>query len=373
MTNRWIKPILITIFIVVSALTGFSFLGQMFEQYQGTGSSALAPMVERETVEVAGTMITESRVDLKEIIRNNQSKVVQIEREDGELGSGFLYNDQGDIITNAHIVGDASTVLVRMPDTQTYYGTVIGVGEVVDVAVVRVQELVNLEPMSIAFEYGGEVGDGVIAMGSPRGYQNTVSTGIISALNRDFSLPPYQFDKAYQISAPIAPGSSGGPLLLATTGEVIGINSAAYQGEVIGFSIPIRNIWSLVTAWSQGEYPDEPISYYRMNLNEEEASYLVHYFYESISNYDYVTAYSLLGSEWQSSVSYDEFRAQYQTTLAVDIIDTRAMIVDDVVTVTAEVEVLQLAETGEFIENIQKIMYEVGIENDRMKLLMVSE
>lgn len=210
-------------------------------------------------------------------------------------------------------------------------------------------------------------------MGSPRGYQNTVTTGIISALNRDFSLPPYQLDKAYQISAPIAPGSSGGPLLLATTGEVVGINSAAYQGEVIGFSIPIRNIWSLVTAWSEGKHTKEPISYYRMYLNEGEASYLVHYFYESISNYDYVTAFSLLGSEWQSSVTYDEFRTQYQTILSVEVVDNKAMIVDDVATINVEIEVLQLADNGEFIEVIQQITYQVGIENDRMKLLMVSE
>ncbi|MCT8137697.1 trypsin-like peptidase domain-containing protein [Anaerobacillus sp. CMMVII] len=369
MTNRRRIPILLTIFILFGAITGFRYLDQFFEKYSGNGISALAPIKHSERVEVAGTIINESSIDLKEVIRKNQPNVVQIEREDGELGSGFLYNDKGDIITNAHIVEGASTVLVRMPDTQTYYGTVIGVGEVIDVAVVRVPELETFEPMNIAFEYQGEVGDGVVAMGSPRGFQNTVTTGIISATNRDFALPPYQFDKVYQISAPIAPGSSGGPLLLAATGEVIGINSAAYQGEVIGFSIPIKNIWSLVTAWSDGEYPEEPLSYYRMLLDEEEASYLVYYFFESITNHDYVTAYSLLGSDWQSSVTYDDFRASYQTTYAVDLLGTETTMVDDVVNVSVELEVFERVGNGEITGNIHEVHFQIGIENDKMKIL----
>jgi serine protease Do len=367
MARSWSISIFSTILILVITIITYSYIEDIFQNYNGSGSSSLASMT--HSVEVAGTIIEKSSIDIKEVIRKNQSKVVQIEREDGELGSGFLYNDKGDIITNAHIVAGASTVLVRMPDTQTYYGTVIGVGEVIDVAVVRVAELEDFEPMSIAYDYEGEVGDGVIAMGSPRGYQNTVTTGIISAVNRDFSLPPYHFDKAYQISAPIAPGSSGGPILLATTGEVVGINSAAYQGEVIGFSLPIKNIWSLVTAWSDGEYPEEPISYYRMSLNEDEANYLVHYFYESISNYDYVTAYSLLGSDWQSRETYNEFRSSYQTTSSVDLIDTETTIGEDTVNVSAEIKVTKVAENGDKIETTNKVNYEIGIENDRMKIL----
>ncbi len=369
MRKRWSISIFLTVFVLIGAINGFRYLDQIFEQYSGTGFSRLAPIKHAERGEVAGEMITKGSIDLKEVIRENQPKVVQLEGEDGNLGSGFLYNDKGDIITNAHIVEGTSEVLVRMPDEETYHGTVIGISEVVDVAVVRVHELERLDPMSIAIEYDAEVGDEVIAMGSPRGFQNTVTTGIVSAKNRNFSLRPYQFRNAYQISAPIASGSSGGPLLLATTGEVIGINSAAYQGEVIGFSIPMKNIWSLVTAWSNGEDPEEPLSYYRMALNEEEAGYLVHYFYESIANHDYVTAYSHLGSEWQSNVTYDEFRASYKLTYAVDVVDVQATMVDGVVNVAAEISVLEIAKNGEFIEETHEVKYEIGIENDRMKIL----
>lgn len=368
MKKQWTIPTIITFFIIIFAIIGIWHIKKTFQLFEGSGFSSLAPIVHNEALEVAGLFINESQVDLKEIIRKNQPKVVQIEREDGQVGSGFLYNDKGDIITNAHIVAGATTVLVRMPDTQTYYGTVIGVGEVIDVAVVRVKELKNLEPMKLSFEYEAEVGDPVIAMGSPRGYQNTVTTGIISAINRDFALPPYQFEKAYQISAPIAPGSSGGPLLSATTGKVIGINSAEYQGEVIGFSIPINHIWSLVTAWSEGEVPEEPISYYRMLLSEKEAIYLVHYFYESISNYDFVTAYALLGSEEQKKVSYEEFRTSYQTILSVEISNSKATIIDDSVQIELEKQVFEF-KNGQFIEKVVMVTHEVGIENDKLKII----
>ncbi len=371
MVKHWGVPIFLTVFILLGAIIVFFYIENMFQQYSGNGFSRLAPISHSETGEVAGTIITESSFDLKGVIRKNKSKVVQLEGEDGNLGSGFLYNDKGDIITNAHIVEGTQAVLVRMPGNETYEGTVIGISEVVDVAVVRVQELENMESMSIAFEYEGEVGDGVIAMGSPRGYQNTVTTGIISAVNRDFALPPYQFVNAYQISAPIAPGSSGGPLLLAATGEVIGINSAAYHGEVIGFSIPIKNILSLVTAWSNGEQPEEPLSYYRVSLNEGEASDLVYSFYDNISNHDYVTAYSHLGSEWQSSVTYEEFRMNYQTVYTVDVIDVEATMMDGVVNVVAEIVFLELANNGELIENTYEVNYQIGIENDRMIILNV--
>ncbi len=346
----------------------YGYLEVYFGHYSGDGLSKLAPVKQSDEVEVAG-VITERNVDLKDIIRLSQPKVVQIEREDGELGSGFLYNDKGDIITNAHIVEGATQVLVRMPDTKTYYGKVIGIGEVIDVAVVRVPELESTEPMSIASDYEAEVGDGVIAIGSPRGFQNTVTTGIVSAKNRDFALLPYQFEKAYQISAPIAPGSSGGPLVLATTGEVIGINSAAYQGEVIGFSIPIGNVWPLVTAWSEGEYVEEPRSYYRMRLSEEEASYLVRYYHESISNQDYVTAYDLLGSEWQTSVTYEEYRAMYQMLYSVEVLDVEVKLTEDVASVLIDVEAVELSEDGMFVELVYQAAFQVGIENDRVKIL----
>ncbi len=367
--KRWRIPMLLTVLMVITAVIGFRYIEHSFEQYSGGGFSSLAPVKHNEPVEIAGTIITESSIDLKEVIRKNEPKVVQIEGGEGNLGSGFLYNDKGDIITNAHIVSGSSEILVRLPDGQTYNGTVIGLSEVVDVAVVRVAELEDREPMKIAYEYEAEVGDGVIAIGSPRGYQNTVTTGIVSAVNRNFSLPPYQFVNAYQISAPIAPGSSGGPLFLATTGEVIGINSAAYQGEVIGFSIPIKNIWSLVTAWSNGEDPEEPLSYHRVTLTEAEARNLVYDFYESISTQDYVTAYTYLGSEWQSNDTYEEFRANFQSTTAIEVLDIHVELVDGVANLTTEIIIYEITETGDYMESTHEVLIEIRIENDELRII----
>lgn len=369
--RSWTIPIFITSIIVMGTVIGFFYISQKLDGYNGGSISSLAPIVQSKKGEVAGTIISNG-IDLKEVIRQNQPKVVQLEAEDGQLGSGFFYNGKGDIITNAHIVEGDSKVVVRMPDGQTYSGSVIGKSEIVDVAVVRVEDLENVEPMNIAYDYEGEVGDEVIAIGSPRGYQNTVTTGIISAVNRNFSLPPYQFINTFQISAPIAPGSSGGPLILGTTGEVIGINSAAYDGELIGFSIPIKNIWSLVKAWSEGETPEEPLSYHRITLSEEVARGLVYNFYESISNSDYVTAYSYLGSELQSGKTYEEFRSKFMTTAAIDVINVQAIQKGNEVEIIAEIVTLDIDSSGEFLESRSEVKHQVTIENDRLVLVPVN-
>lgn len=362
-------PLFLSLLMIIGAVVGFRYIEQKFEQYSGNGFSSLAPVKHSEEVEIAGTIIEGDSIDLKEVISINEPKVVQIEGENGNLGSGFLYNQKGDLITNAHIVGEVSEVLVRTSGGETYNGVVIGASEVVDVAVVRVDKLKGREPVNIAREYEAEVGDNVVAIGSPRGYQNTVTTGIVSAVNRSFSLPPYQFVNAYQISAPIAPGSSGGPLLLATTGEVIGINSAAYQGEVIGFSIPVKNIWSLVSAWSNDEEPKEPLSYHRVTLTDDGARNLVHSFYESISTQDFVTAYSNLGSEWQSSTTYEEFQANFQTVVAVEVTGIESGIFGGVAEVAAEIVAYEITETGDYLESTHEVHFEIRIENDLFKII----
>lgn len=376
MATRWTISILLTLFFLGGMVVGLNYLDDFFKQYMGSGQSTLASVEEPpEAIEVGGSANNDNNeqeqqtTQLKDVIRKNQPKVVQIERGDGGLGSGFIYNEKGDIITNAHVVEGESTVLVRMPDTQTYYGSVIGIGDVVDVAVVRVPELSDIEPMSISTDFEGEIGDEVIAMGSPRGYQNTVTTGIISAINRDFDLYPYSYEKVNQISAPISQGSSGGPLLLASTGEVVGINSADFEGEVIGFSIPIKNIWSLVTAWSAGEHPIEAQTTNNTMLNEEEVSYLVDYFYENITNYDYLGAYALLGSVWQSSITYDKFSSGYLNTISVHIREIKATTANDVITVVAVIEAEELNDDGQYATSVYQVKYEVGIENDRLRII----
>lgn len=113
---------------------------------------------------------------------------------------------------------------------EEYKGTVIGIGDETDVAVVRVPDLKKVKPLIIA-KSKAETGDEILALGSPLGLENTVTTGIISGLGRSFEIAPYIYSNLYQISAPITHGNSGGPLISAETGEVIGINSAVVEQE----------------------------------------------------------------------------------------------------------------------------------------------
>ena len=270
----------------------------------------------------------EQSKELKDIIHDVQKVVVMIELEDGSLGSGFLYNSKGDVITNAHVVNGAKKVKIKTADAQEFEGTVIGLSKDIDVAAVRVPGLVKEQPLDMS-KKKAELGDEILALGSPLGLQNTVTTGIISGVGRSFKIPPYQYTDAYQISAPIAPGNSGGPLINSKTGQVLGINSAGTDQGSIGFSIPIVNVMSLVKGWSESPMTDIPTLTTQGLENEENnqlsleetASYLVNYFYESINSGDYVTAYSLLGSSWQNITDFTTFRNGYLQTTSVSVDD----------------------------------------------------
>jgi serine protease Do len=194
---------------------------------------------------------------LKKLIQEAQPKVVTIEviKDDGlYFGSGFLYNSEGDIVTNAHVVDGATEITIKLADETEYSGKLIGVGKGIDIAVIRVKELAGMEPLKISRRYNGEIGNHVVALGSPLGLENTVTIGIISGLDRSFTLQDYEYVETYQISAPISPGSSGGPLLDRTTGEVIGINSAKVNSETIGFSIPVVTVLPILENWSKHPY-----------------------------------------------------------------------------------------------------------------------
>ena len=269
---------------------------------------------------------------MKSIISDNQKLVFLIDAQNGQgkiQGSGFLYNDKGDVITNAHVVDGASTVTVKTADSASMKGTVIGISTHTDVALIRVPELAGKTPVAILKGKQVAIGDGVIALGSPLGLQNSATTGIISGLNRNFKIEKYTYDNVYQISAPISPGNSGGPLLDDKTGQVIGINSAKVGEEAIGFSIAIDQVIALVEGWVNN--PSVPAVNNSMSSEESKvapstpiltvnmAETLVRSFYDSIDSRDYVAAYSLVGSDWQSKTSYENFRQGYINTFSVRI------------------------------------------------------
>jgi putative serine protease PepD len=158
-------------------------------------------------------------------------------------GSGFVYDDQGHIITNQHVVDGAESVSVRFSDGSTHDATVVGTDPSTDLAVLEVDAPASrLKPLRLGKSSELAVGDSVIAIGSPFGLEQTVTTGIVSALKRQINSPNgFAIDDAIQTDAAINHGNSGGPLL-DLSGRVIGVNSQIESesggNDGIGFAVP---------------------------------------------------------------------------------------------------------------------------------------
>jgi S1-C subfamily serine protease len=162
-------------------------------------------------------------------------------------GSGFLIDDKGHVLTNAHVVAGSDAITVKLgEDGETLDAELLGSDTSTDVAVLRVDpDKVTAAPLQFGDSDRAQVGDPVVAIGNPFGLDRTVTSGIVSALQREISAPDgFTISDVIQTDASINPGNSGGPLLDAS-GEVIGINSqiatAGGGGSVgVGFAVPIN-------------------------------------------------------------------------------------------------------------------------------------
>lgn len=155
------------------------------------------------------------------------------------LGSGFIIDETGFIVTNNHVVKDAEEIFVVLHDDSELEAEIVGIDDKTDIAVLRVNPKTPLPAVSFGDSDAERVGDWVIAIGNPLGFGGTVTAGIVSARGRDINSGPY--DNYIQTDAPINKGNSGGPLFN-MEGEVIGINTAIFSpngGSIgIGFAIP---------------------------------------------------------------------------------------------------------------------------------------
>lgn len=160
-------------------------------------------------------------------------------RDDHAVGSGFVISADGYILTNAHVVEDAATIEVRLRDKRTFFARLVGADQRSDVALIKI-EADALQPVRLGAADSIEAGDWVVAIGSPFGFENSVTAGIVSAQGRVF--PRDSFVPFIQTDVAINPGNSGGPLFN-LAGEVIGVNSQIYSrtGGFMGvsFAIPI--------------------------------------------------------------------------------------------------------------------------------------
>ena len=204
---------------------------------------------------------SDTELSLTDLFQKVENSVVQITDSsetdvfESRLGSGFVYDDNGHIITNHHVVsGGGNRLDVTFPDGTVYRASLIGSDPSADIAVLYVEEVSKekLLPLSLADSLKVRVGERVAAIGNPFGLSGSLSTGIVSGVGRQIPAEGeegFTIPDVIQTDAPINPGNSGGPLLN-MRGEVIGINSAIYsttgQFAGVGFAIPSNTIAQIV-------------------------------------------------------------------------------------------------------------------------------
>jgi len=154
------------------------------------------------------------------------------------LGSGFILDREGYIVTNNHVVENADEIKVKLANGKEFDAKVVGRDSRTDLALIKINGSSDLQPLNMGDSDTLKVGSWVVAIGSPFGLEQTVTAGIVSAKGRTIGAGPY--DNFIQTDASINPGNSGGPLIN-TKGEVVGINTAIIaSGQGIGFAIPIN-------------------------------------------------------------------------------------------------------------------------------------
>ena len=230
--------------------------------YSAFGSNDGTTVVRQVTVKDTQPA-SESPLSVNAIYRNNYQGVVEITvdtRSPSGLGSaqaegsGWVYDSKGDIVTNQHVVDGADSIKVTFWNGKTYDAHLVASDQTSDLAVVKVDAPASMiHPLQLGDSSALRVGDGVIAIGSPFQLQETVTSGIVSALHRSISSPgqqPFTISDSIQTDAAINKGNSGGPLLN-TAGAVVGVNSQirseSGDNAGIGFAIPSNTVRSVVT------------------------------------------------------------------------------------------------------------------------------
>ena len=213
------------------------------------------------------TTIYSKNLSLVEIFEKSEPGVVRVNIQRDEVseggngvGSGFVFDKKGHVITNAHVIDNAKRIIVTFLDGRSYNAELIGSDEYTDIAVIKVNaDLSLLRPLSIGDSSNLKVGEPIAAIGNPFGLSGSMTSGIVSQLGR--LLPSeigYSIPDVIQTDAAINPGNSGGPLLN-MRGEVVGINTAIQSatGEFtgVGFAVPSQTVAKIVpTLIESGEY-----------------------------------------------------------------------------------------------------------------------
>ncbi len=195
------------------------------------------------------------------------------EFKQNSLGSGFIIDSDGYIITNNHVIADADKIKVKLKDGKEFDAEIIGKDPTTDIALLKIKPNKDLPTLTLGDSDTLEIGQWVVAIGNPFGLEDTVTAGIVSAKGRVIGAGPY--DDFIQTDASINPGNSGGPLIN-LKGEVVGINTAiiAGGGGGIGFAIPINMAKDIVAQLKKtGEVSRGWLGVAIQDLDEELKSY----------------------------------------------------------------------------------------------------
>ena len=265
--------------LVVGILIGFLVIPSLDTNRTDVVS---ADVVAADVLDVKPTTVTKD-LGLTEIFEMSEAGVVQlivnrntvIDANMNNLGSGFVFDKSGHIITNAHVISDANSTEVTFLDGRVFEAEIVGADDHTDLAVVRVDADPDvLHPLPIGDSGALKVGESVAAIGNPFGLSGSMTAGIVSQISRQipadtgFSIPDI-----IQTDAAINPGNSGGPLLN-MQGEVIGVNTSIQSniGEFVGvgFAVPSQTVAKIVpTLISDGKYDHPWIGISGLDINPD--------------------------------------------------------------------------------------------------------
>ena len=258
--------------VIVGGAIGIAITAVVFVVFFSSPPESITPEISvtnRHSANIVGetTSIYSKDLSLIEIFEKSEPGVVRVNIQRDEVadggngvGSGFVFDKKGHVITNAHVIDNAKRIIVTFLDGRSYNAELIGADEYTDIAVIKVNaDLSLLRPLSIGDSSNLKVGEPIAAIGNPFGLSGSMTSGIVSQLGR--LLPSevgYSIPDVIQTDAAINPGNSGGPLLN-MRGEVVGINTAIQSatGEFtgVGFAVPSQTVAKIVpTLIETGEY-----------------------------------------------------------------------------------------------------------------------
>jgi len=303
--------------------------------------------VQSQIDEINNLIATESEtLSLMDIFEKAEPGVVRVNtirnqtmNETGGVGSGFVFDKMGHIITNAHVIEGSTKTVVTFLDGRSYNAEIIGMDEYTDIGVIKVNaDLKLLQPLSLGDSSNLNVGEPITAIGNPFGLSGSMTSGIVSQMGR--LLPSgsgYSIPDVIQTDAAINPGNSGGPLLN-MQGNIVGINTAIQSttGEFtgVGFAIPSQTVAKIVpTLISEGEYKHPWIGISGRDIDPDTANVLglkdaLGFLIITVVENSPAADAGLIGSNKTIEVDGKEYPVGGDVIVAVDGMDVRK--IDDI-------------------------------------------